>query len=235
MRRNLIEEEMTRLPAPDILSFDESLIDADHLPKERKKPGRKKGWSKAMAESSIMWGGNSSSAKTGKGPGKGSIPQLIPDALIPELCRKITANGTRARDDIIKQFTTDHPEASIRQCLIKFQELTTKYKPLDSIPQPEKVSGRAWVFYLRPRFYHMLDEDERPHGWESAAVEDEELYAKECKAKADDEQEKAASEAAASNDRGQYDDDASNLYASTIGTDESGDDEEQPAKKMKLG
>ena len=232
VRKNLIEEEMTRLPAPDPLPFDESLIDADHLPKERKKPGRKKGWSKAMAESSIMWGGNSSSTKTGKGPGKGSIPQLIPDALIPELCRKITANGTRARDDIIKQFTTDHPEASIRQCLIKFQELTTKYKPLDSIPHPEKVSGRAWVFYLRPRFYHMLDENERPDGWEAAAVQDEELYAKECKAKVEEEKGKSAS-GAANNEHD--DDDTSNVYASTIGTDDSGDDEEQPAaKKIKL-
>lgn len=87
------------LPTPEPLSIDDTLIDADHLPKERKKPGRKKGWSKAMDESTRLYGGNSSSStKTGKGPGKGSIPQLIPDALLPELCRQITANGTRKRD-----------------------------------------------------------------------------------------------------------------------------------------
>jgi hypothetical protein len=223
----MLEEEMLKLPAPEPLPCEGSLIDADHLPKERKKPGRKKGWSKAMAESSMMYN-SSTSTKTGKGPGKGSIAQLIPDALIPELCRQITANGTRVRDEIIKQFTIDHPEASIRQCLIKFQELTTKYKP-DCVPNPEKASGRAWVFYLRPRFYHLLEEKDRPQGWESAAAEDEELYAKECEEKSS--KEKAQAQTKTQENEG---DDASNVYASTIGTDEDSADEEQPSKKMKF-
>lgn len=63
MRRELIEEELIRVPAPNPLApEDESLMDADHLPKERKKPGRKKGWKQAVAESSSMWGGNSSTS-----------------------------------------------------------------------------------------------------------------------------------------------------------------------------
>lgn len=218
MRQDMIEDEMIRLPAPEPLPLDDSLIDADHLPKERKKPGRRKGWSKAMDESTRLYGGgnSSSSTKTGKGPGKGSIPQLIPDALVPELARKITANGTRMREDIIKQFTTDHPETSIRQCLIKFQELTTKHKP-DFIPEPEKASGRAWMFYLRPRFYHMLPEDSRPDGWEAAAAKDEEEYVRECEEKAAKEKEKAETKA-------HEDDDTSNVYASSaISTDNDSD------------
>jgi hypothetical protein len=231
VRRDLIEEEMIRLPAPEPLSLEDSLMDADHLPKERKKPGRKKGWSKAMDDSNKMYGNSSSSTKSGnKGPGKGSIAQLIPDALLPELCRQITANGTRIRDEIIKQFTTDHPEASIRQCLIKFQELTTKFKP-DCVPQPEKASGRAWVFFLRPRFYHLLPEDERPIGWEAEAAKDEELYVKECeeKEKAKEEEKEKAGAKTQENE----DDDTSNVYASTIGTDDDSGDEHL-AKKMKL-
>ena len=224
IRQKLIEEEMSRLPAPDPLLFDET-IDEDNIQKERKKPGRKKGWSKAMAESSAMWGGSSGSTKHGKGPGKGSIAQLIPDALIPELCRKITAKGTRIRDEIIKEFTTYHPEASQRQCLIKFQELTTKHKP-DCVPQPEKVKGgRAWVFYLRPRFYHMLQENERPDGWEHAAAEDELLYTQEC--------EKARAEKASAEAKAHEDDDNSNIYSSTVGTDVDSDDgTEQPSNVM---
>ena len=207
VRHTMIQQEMLTLPTPEPLQFEESLIDVDHLPKERKKPGRRKGWSKAMAES----------GSKSKGHGKGSVAQVIPAALIPELCRKITANGTRLRDEIIKQFTSDHPEASIRQCLIKFQELTTKYKP-DCVPQPEKASGRAWVFFLRPRFYHLLEESERPNGWEAAAAVDEELYAKECVEKAAEEQQKSNLDLnkTADND----DDDTSNVYASTIGSDD---------------
>ncbi|KAL7522328.1 hypothetical protein ACHAWX_007021 [Stephanocyclus meneghinianus] len=229
VRQEMIEEEMLRLPAPKPLSYDECLIDAENLPKERKKPGRRKGWKQAVAESSSIWGASSTSTKSVKGPGKGSIPQLIPDALIPELCRRITANGTRMRDDIIKQFTKDHPEASIRQCLIKFMELTTKYKP-DCVPEPEKVAGRAWIYFLRPRFYHFLDEENRPDGWEAAAEEDEANYAKECEEKALEE--KANAEAAAEDNDA---DDTSNVYASTIGTDDSDNEDENPPKKMRYG
>ena len=220
----MIQQEMLTLPPPEPLQYEESLIDADHLPKERKKPGRRKGWSKAMAESGTK----------SKGHGKGSVAQLIPDSLIPELCRKISANGTRLRDEIIKQFTSDHPEASIRQCLIKFQELTTKFKP-DCVPQPEKAAGRAWVFFLRPRFYHLLEESERPNGWEAAAAADEELYAKECVEKeAAEEQQKAnnnlgLNKAAADCD----DDDTSNVYASTIGSDDDSIGE-PPSKKTRM-
>jgi hypothetical protein len=173
--------------------------------------------------------------QSGKGPGKGSIPQLIPNALLPELCRRISANGTRLRDEIIKQFTTDHPEASIRQCLIKFTELTTKYKPV-CVPEPEKASGRAWVFFLRPRFYHMLPEEERPTGWEAAAEEDEARYIKECEEKARDEKAKAEkAEAISEENDDDDDDDTSNVYASTIGSDDDSDDDAQPSKKMKVG
>ena len=40
-------------------------------------------------------------------------------------------------------------------------------------PEPEKKQGRAFMFYLRPKFYKYLPPDERPNDWEKYAAEDE--------------------------------------------------------------
>jgi hypothetical protein len=75
----------------------------------------------------------------------------------------------------------------------------------------------------------MLPEDERPDGWEAEAVKDEELYINECEEKAKQEEKEKAEAKAHENE----DDDTSNVYASTIGTDDDSGDEHL-AKKMKL-
>lgn len=144
---------------------------------ERKKPGRKKGWNKVLE--------HSPGYTKPKGASKGSTPMAMPEHLLPVFARRITANGTSQRMDIINGFVKDHPETSARQATIKFTELTTKDRP-SCIPEPGKKSGkgRQVTFYVRPRFYHMLHEDERPNGWEEAAQADELLYVEEREAKA---------------------------------------------------
>ncbi len=112
----------------------------------------------------------------------GNKRMAVSDDLIPDFCRRISANGTRKRMQTINQFVADHPEASIRQVTFKFADLTTKDRP-SCVPQPEKPKGkgRAFTFYLRPRFYHMLPEEERPKDWERYAKEDEVKWREECR------------------------------------------------------
>merc|ERR1712127_358706 len=64
----------------------------------------------------------------------------------------------------------------------KFAELTTKDLP-GCVPKPEKPKGkgRAFTFFLRPRYYKLLPPEERPNDWEKYAKEDEVLYEEECK------------------------------------------------------
>lgn len=103
----------------------------------------------------------------------GNKKMAVPKELIPALCRRISANGTRKRMDVIQQFSKDNPSVSIRQVTFKFADLTTKDRP-GCIPKTEKPKGkgRAFIFFLRPRFYHLLPEDERPEDWERYAKED---------------------------------------------------------------
>jgi hypothetical protein len=102
----------------------------------------------------------------------GNKKMAIPDDLFPEFCRRIGAHGTGERVNVINQFVEDYPTISIRQVTMKLSEITTRERP-PWIPEPEKKQGRAFMFYLRPRFYPLLPEDERPEGWEAAAAEDE--------------------------------------------------------------
>ena len=130
VRREMIEEEMIRVPiqnAEEIKEQDSKKGNSNDSNKERKKPGRKKGWNK---ESSANNGNKGPGKAPGRGPGKGSVPMTIPDSLLPEYCRRITAEGTDARMDVINGFAQDHPQVSIRQSTIKFVDLTTKDRPL---------------------------------------------------------------------------------------------------------
>lgn len=112
----------------------------------------------------------------------GNKRMAVSEKLIPDFCRRISANGTRKRMDTINAFVKDHPEASIRQVTFKFADLTTKDRP-ECIPKPEKPKGkgRAFTFYLRPRFYHMLPEEDRPKDWERFAKEDDLKWQEECR------------------------------------------------------
>ena len=54
----------------------------------------------------------------------GNKKMVVPKELIPALCRRISANGTRKRMDVIQQFSKDNPSVSIRQVTFKFADLT---------------------------------------------------------------------------------------------------------------
>ena len=98
----------------------------------------------------------------------GNKRMSVPDELLPELCEKIGANGTRERMKTINDFVMAYPKTSIRQVTMKFSEITTKELP-KCIPQPEKAKGRAIHFFLRPRFYKLLSKESRPENWEKFA------------------------------------------------------------------
>lgn len=128
--------------------------------------------------------GSSALKKKVSPPGNplGNKRMAVGKELIPDFCRRITANGTRKRMDTINQFVKDHPEASIRQVTFKFADLTTTERP-SCVPKSDKPKGkgRAFTFYLRPRFYHHLAEEDRPNDWERFAKEDELKWQEECR------------------------------------------------------
>jgi len=112
----------------------------------------------------------------------GNKRMAIPEDLLPHLCRKIGAHGTRKRMQTIEDFCKAYPTVSVRQATFKFADITTLTRPA-CIPEPPKPKGkgRAFLFLLRPRFYHLLPENERPLDWEKYAAEDEILWKDECK------------------------------------------------------
>jgi len=104
----------------------------------------------------------------------GNKRMAIPDDLFPLFCRRIGAEGTHERVNLINNFAEEHPTISIRQLTIRFSEITQRDRP-SVVPREEKQpgQGRKFMFYLRPRFYSKLSPAERPEGWEEAAAEDE--------------------------------------------------------------
>jgi hypothetical protein len=104
---------------------------------------------------------------------QGNKRMSIPDDLFPGFCRRIGAKGTGERMKLINQFAEENPTVSVRQVTLRLGEITTKELPGCVEPvEKEKKTGRAFMFYLRPRFYkHLLPED-RPAGWEKYAEED---------------------------------------------------------------
>jgi hypothetical protein len=72
---------------------------------------------------------------------------------------------------LINEFAELHPTTSIRQVTLKLGEITQKEPPACVDMTGKKV--RAFMFYLRPKFYKYLPPDERPPGWEKYAEEDE--------------------------------------------------------------
>ena len=235
VRREMIEEEMIHVPTvndyPEPTKSGKPSHSSHKLVplKERKKPGRKKGWNIAL-ESSPDY-------KKPAGASKGSVPMSLPERLIPEFCRLISAGGTIKRAELIADFCNDHPETSQRQATKKFSEMITKDKPA-CVPKPPKYTGkgRAVRFFLRPRLYHMLPEEDRPDGWEEAKEADEVLWTEqqETKARADAEKEKArkAMLEAKSGDSDGEGTHTSEMNSSMTSYD---DDGEGPAKKLKTG
>ena len=111
------------------------------------------------------------------------------------------------------------------------------------VPEPAKKTGkgRSSTFYLRPRFYHLLPEEDRPEGWEEAAQDDEVRWQQECvaaKAKAEKKQAKKVVAKAEDLDGDESDGDSTMNSKSTMTSltgNDSDLDSEQPKKKMKMG
>lgn len=98
----------------------------------------------------------------------GNKRMAVTDEGLRELCQIIGPQGTNERMRVINDFAKAHPETSVRQVTIRFGEIVTKYLPA-CVEPPEKKAGRAVTFFLRPRLYHYLAENERPLNWEKYA------------------------------------------------------------------
>ena len=140
--------------------------------KKSKKPANSNGDKSGKAAKSEVEGQKATNSNNG------NKRMAIPDDLFPEFCRRIGAYGTGERVQMMNKFVEENPQISIRQVTLKLAEITTKDRP-PWIPEPDKKQGRAFMFYLRPRFYPLLPENERPEGWEQYAAEDERKWAEE--------------------------------------------------------
>ena len=114
---------------------------------------------------------------------QGNKRMSIPEEHFPDFCRRISANGTGQRMNLINKFSEENPTVSVRQVTIRFGEVTTKdrpacIKPVENKDREKKV-GRAFTFYLRPRFYKYLPPEERPDNWETYADMDEKAWQEE--------------------------------------------------------
>mmetsp|Transcript_32033 Transcript_32033/g.77833 ORF Transcript_32033/g.77833 Transcript_32033/m.77833 type:complete len:1506 (-) Transcript_32033:63-4580(-) len=138
-----------------------------HAPKKMKmSTASKKKGSKLMK--------NSSGQLKPRVTSQGNKRMSIPDELFPEFCRRIGSGGTGERMKLINQFAEENPTVSVRQVTLRLGEITTKDIPKCVTPiEREKKAGRAFMFYLRPRFYKFLPPDERPDEWEKYAEEDD--------------------------------------------------------------
>ena len=116
---------------------------------------------------------------------QGNKRMAIPDEVFPEFCRHIGSHGTSNRTKMIHKFLDDYPDVSNRQVNIKFTEVTVK-EPPKGLKLSIKKTGRAFHFYLRPRFYDKLPEEDRPEDWEMHMRKDQAAWQQEqAKIKAD--------------------------------------------------
>jgi len=93
-------------------------------------------------------------------------PKAVSDEILPELCKRIGVNGTSSKQKLIKKFVDDFPNTSVRQATIKFSEIVTKTIPRwVSPPQQKRPLHHV---YLKPAYYSLILEDDRPIGWRKA-------------------------------------------------------------------
>jgi len=173
---------------------------------------------------------------------QGNKRMSIPDEAFPDFCRRIGPYGTGERMKLINQFADDHPETSIRQVTLKLGEITCREPPacIDMTGRKPK----AFMFYLRPRYYKYLYPEDRPDDWEKYAAEDDILWEKEqeekkkgVKTKAKKVTKAAADGESVSSDRLES---ASNVSPSVTGDDDDGDETEDEGvgsavKQLKVG
>jgi hypothetical protein len=181
---------------------------------------------------------------------QGNKRMCIPEEAFPDLCRRIGAHGTGERKKVIQEFADEHPTTSVRQVTLKLGEITQKTPPPCVDMTGRKI--RAFMFYLRPKFYKYLPPDERPKDWEKWAADDEIKWDQEQeekkRKKSSEEKSNKESEATGSgtDDHESVSSDRadsvsnSNMSLSVAGGDDTDDDERSepfetpPAKKMKV-
>jgi len=106
---------------------------------------------------------------------QGNKAMAIPEDLFPVFCQFVTADGVWKRENLVEAFVNSHPLISMRQVSIKLADITTRNRPA-CVGPPTGKTGRAVVFYLRPRYYKYLRPEQRPPDWERYAEADEVLY-----------------------------------------------------------
>lgn len=153
---------------------------------------------------------------------QGNKRMAIPDDVFPEFCRRIGAQGTGERMKLITQFAEEHPTVSVRQVTLKLGEITTKEMPACVKPS-DKKTGRAFMFYLRPRFYKYLPAEERPDGWEKYAEMDEKAW--------QSEQEERKRKRGLAEKADSVGDGASN-FSPSVADDDDGDETEDEGEPM---
>lgn len=165
---------------------------------------------------------------------QGNKRMAIPDEHFPEFCRRIGAHGTGERMKLINQFAEEHPTVSVRQVTLKLGEITTKEMPgcINADDANERRMGRAFMFYLRPRYYRYLPPEDRPEGWEQYAEMDEKAWQAE-------QEERKLKKSDKDGDSSERMENASNISPSVGDEDENDEDETEEdgagaAKRMKI-
>ena len=82
-----------------------------------------------------------------RGGGPGSRALLVPDGLLPELCKMLKKAGPDGVNKVVNEFTAIHTELSKRQTEMKIAEVAVKEKKADDVKQ---------VWHIRPEFQHYL-------------------------------------------------------------------------------
>ena len=93
-----------------------------------------------------------------------------------ELAIAIGPGGTNHRKEIISAFYANHTETSERQINELYGSMVVRQKP-ECIPPHEKPSNNKQMWhYLRPHFYSLIPEDQRPPNYEELAAADKLVY-----------------------------------------------------------
>ena len=168
---------------------------------------------------------------------QGNKRMSIPDEAFPEFCRRIGPYGTGERMKLINQFAEDYPETSIRQVTLKLGEITCKEPPACVDMTGRKV--RAFMFYLRPRYYKYLPPEDRPDNWEKFAALDNQLWEMEEESKRLKKEKalKHAAAEAAADAESASEVEASNVSPSVTGDDDTEDEGgsgESAVKRLKV-
>ena len=183
LRRTLIDEEVAKIRDGTKKKTKKRKADPTGSPSPKKAKSAPAPASSSKKKKKLMMKNADGELKP-RVTSQGNKRMSIPDDLFPLFCQRIGANGTHERAKLIDQFVEEHPTISARQVTIKFGEITTRDRPA-CVPEFERKSGRAFIFYLRPKFYKHLTPDHRPDKWEEYMELDAKAWEEEKVAKAE--------------------------------------------------